>query len=649
MSQLPKLPFGILLCHHPDDERELDAYIKETFRSLMADVSKPALRCPGITVHHWSALGHEPSAWQQALPQTSSGLIILLLGPSLLIDKNWEDISGQLLKVQQQHPGWACIPVGLHEGALDYGPIRAGSYHVERIMREKPKHQLGAYRFMLAFEAAKKLYPAPSGRELKPLQLFLSFSHHDGQGASLAKGITATLSQTAELATFFDVADTIPGVSFEDRIFDAMQESLVLVIRSDSYGDRGFCRREVLTAKKQSRPVVVLNAFDEGEGRAFPYMGNVLQLHYHPQQKLKKKAVLKIVTRVLLEACRHRYQEAYVQEYCQHFGYDPEEYISLPAAPELLGKAQQSYGQDHQFLCYPDPPLGFEEEELIRQTLSPQWVCTPATLSIKDFSPTFLQGKKVALSVSEPDKLAQNGSHWLHIYMALTELSRYLLRAGATLVYGGHLGYRRDVNVLEVLLQQADNHRPTHEAAKAIINILAVPFHASKDMMARYLRQIQFINCPLPNWAESLEDGPMKNAAGLVSMREQLAERADLLIVLGGKTEGYSGIYPGLLHEVWQFAKAGKSVFVLGGFGGIAHEMLEAFAERPNHLNYNKELLDAMNQHAPYLPLLDDMLASICTSGRINPGMEESEQQVMQESTHLPLLISTVLKSIDKV
>ena len=64
----------------------------------------------------------------------------------------------------------------------------------------------------------------------------------------------------------------------------------------------------------------------------------------------------------------------------------------------------------------------------------------------------------------------------------------------------------------------------------------------------------------------------------------------------------------------------------------------QADNHRPTH--------DATKQHAPYPPLLDNMLASICTSGRINPGMEESEQQAMQESTHLPLLISTVLKSI---
>jgi hypothetical protein len=46
--------------------------------------------------------------------------------------------------------------------------------------------------------------------------------------------------------------------------------------------------------------------------------------------------------------------------------------------------------------------------------------------------------------------------------------------------------------------------------------------------------------------------------------------------VLGGQLSGYKGKMPGLAEEVYLAMRERKPVFLLGGFGGCAHAIIEA-------------------------------------------------------------------------
>ncbi|NVL83801.1 TIR domain-containing protein, partial [Escherichia coli] len=81
--------------------------------------------------------------------------------------------------------------------------------------------------------------------------------------------------QHTELQTFFDANDIAPGHKFALEIFNSIEHSALVVVRTDAYASREWCRREVIEAKRRARPIVVIDALTKAEERGFPYLGNV--------------------------------------------------------------------------------------------------------------------------------------------------------------------------------------------------------------------------------------------------------------------------------------------------------------------------------------------------------------------------------------
>ena len=63
-------------------------------------------------------------------------------------------------------------------------------------------------------------------------------------------------------------------------------------------------------------------------------------------------------------------------------------------------------------------------------------------------------------------------------------------------------------------------------------------------------------------------------------MRQQMIESCDALLALGGRRTGYLGKYPGIVEEAYLALRAGKPLFLLGGFGGSALAVIEALQGR---------------------------------------------------------------------
>ncbi|RBN36165.1 hypothetical protein DMN50_36905, partial [Priestia megaterium] len=59
-------------------------------------------------------------------------------------------------------------------------------------------------------------------------------------------------------------------------------------------------------------------------------------------------------------------------------------------------------------------------------------------------------------------------------------------------------------------------------------------------------------------------------------MREQMNEDIDIRLIIGGKTKGYKGRYPGLVEEAYLALKSNKPIFLIGAFGGAARCIIEA-------------------------------------------------------------------------
>ena len=61
----------------------------------------------------------------------------------------------------------------------------------------------------------------------------------------------------------------------------------------------------------------------------------------------------------------------------------------------------------------------------------------------------------------------------------------------------------------------------------------------------------------------------------MTEMREAMNKAIDARLIMGGKTSDYSGKYPGLFEEAYMALRDGKSLFLLGAFGGCARAVIE--------------------------------------------------------------------------
>jgi hypothetical protein len=210
-----------------------------------------------------------------------------------------------------------------------------------------------------------------------PIKLFISHSKHDESKLDAAKFRDYINSQT-QLKTFFDTNDIAYGSNFGDEIKKAAHESALVVFQSDSYSDREWCRIEVLEAKSAGCPIVIVNAIENGEKRAFPYLGNYPSIRF-------KSNFLDIIDLTIEQVLINLYQKIFLDSLTDMYGIKAGRILST--SPELFNfiqlKAQGlREGENFGLVVYPDPPLGSEEMEILNKLDSNFIFITPLTLPL---------------------------------------------------------------------------------------------------------------------------------------------------------------------------------------------------------------------------------------------------------------------------
>lgn len=210
-----------------------------------------------------------------------------------------------------------------------------------------------------------------------PIKLFISHSKHDESKLDAVKFRDYINSQT-QLKTFFDTNDIAYGSNFGDEIKNAAHESALVVFQSDSYSDREWCRIEVLEAKSAGCPIVIVNAIENGEKRAFPYLGNYPSIRF-------KSNFLGIIDLTLEQVLFNLYTKKYLDSLTDMYGIKADRILST--SPELFNfiqlKAQGlGIGENFGLVIYPDPPLGSEEMEILNKLDNNFVFITPLTLPL---------------------------------------------------------------------------------------------------------------------------------------------------------------------------------------------------------------------------------------------------------------------------
>lgn len=192
----------------------------------------------------------------------------------------------------------------------------------------------------------------------------------------LVERVRSIISHT-RLASFFDAQDLQPGRDWDEELRMRAGTSAMLVLRTDLYSSREWCQREMLIAKREGMPIVVLDALGRGEARGSFLMDHVPRVRVQRNSNSWIDSGILNGLNLLVDECLRRelwgWQSKLSQDTQADLGID----WWASNAPEpttlihWLEQNEVALRSDKAVLrvLHPDPPLGAEEGAVLKQIL----------------------------------------------------------------------------------------------------------------------------------------------------------------------------------------------------------------------------------------------------------------------------------------
>lgn len=257
-----------------------------------------------------------------------------------------------------------------------------------------------------------------------------------------------------------------------------------------------------------------------------------------------------------------------------------------------------------------------------------------------------LDGKKIAISISESENMNALGLSEAHLDEAMCEVARHMLALGATLLYGGDIRARGFTRLLYELVSRYRKDSVDFKSVASVISYL--PWSSITTITPDELRTLK---SDLSDTAEicllDLDGNPTEFAftaddrssahlhwaRSLRQMRIRTTNESMARIVLGGKTNGFMGDMPGIAEEVLISLNAEKAVYLLGGFGGCTRDILD--------------LIGVQNPHqtsAPNWPGSD--LFSAFRIESLNNGLSSAENMALATTPYVDQAVVLIIRGL---
>jgi hypothetical protein len=284
-----------------------------------------------------------------------------------------------------------------------------------------------------------------------------------------------------------------------------------------------------------------------------------------------------------------------------------------------------------------------------------------------------LNGKSIAISVSESEELELLGLSDNHIKDISIEIARYLIVNGATMLYGGDL---RTGGFTELFSELSYQYKYLGDKGKRFVNYFPFPNSravSQNDLANIFKKQVEakFINIPKHLGAIDIDKKyePFKNVEDryvlsecYADMRVKMANASDARIILGGKQKNYAGYFPGILEETIHSLKAGKAIYLLGGFGGATKSIIETISggkplQLTNDFQFDTEFLIEFREFASakseikldYDFILDFLKQYSIESISMKNGLTPEENQILFESTNIHEIVFLLIKGLKNI
>jgi len=395
------------------------------------------------------------------------------------------------------------------------------------------------------------------------LKIFISHAKSDGE--EIAKSIKEFIDSYLKLNNFFDKVEILDSQNWPEKLEEEIKDknSLFMYILSDNYAKTLWTKKELIIARESKKPIVGIDVLSNknevpiliANTKIFKLLQSIQKIEINCSNKflLHTKHNLREIINFLLK-------EALIFEVGRKKG------INLPRKPDLFDACKIK-----EDIIYPDPPMMNIEKDIFK-SCGKSNTYTPFTKIQKNLN------KKIAISVSESPDLEEKGMTIEHLNLLMIEMARYLIINGATLIYGGDLGYKKEFNFTAILAETFRAYNRLFENSnQKLINCSTYPFCKKIDEYIKNENKdaIEFdSDCSCIGEECDFDDIDII-AKNLTQMRAKITEKMDLKIAVGGKINGFSGFYPGVLEEVYLALKSKKGVILIKGFGGIVDKIVD--------------------------------------------------------------------------
>lgn len=288
----------------------------------------------------------------------------------------------------------------------------------------------------------------------------------------------------------------------------------------------------------------------------------------------------------------------------------------------------------------------------------------------KQIKKKFLNGKSIAISVSENEDLEKLGFTVQHLNDITIEIARHIIANDGKALYGGDL---RQNGFTTLFSELSNQYKRINDDTSGFSNYFVFPNSKQLTRSAR----IHFLS-------KNIEIHEVEDPKGLSidynsmydpktniehryiysecfkEMRIQMAIDCTARILVGGKITNYLGYIPGVIEEALHTLRENKPLYLVGAFGGATEKLIklvkgETVKELTNDFQYNTDFLnefkDYVGSKCDYTnyDLLKTELSKFDVKklSELN-GLSEEENEILFTSKNIHQIMYLLMKGLKK-
>lgn len=655
-----RTPISVHALFHRDNSEGPRLYT-ELYKLLCRNINDPF--SDGLDIPVYYSTGGEESEIKLADSSSTKKILLLFIDINMFCSNNWRAYISKLIESKDDNMLIVGVKQYKHSFSINKKIGEVQSIVVEdtdddHILLFEREHwdvfTTQLFDLLIRFIGGKK--------DKSPITVFISYSKKGNgsdpklkEGETTAKEVREFLSSDTKLNSFFDVHDILDGYNFGEQIKAHAGNCSLLILFTDSYSSREWCRIEALTAKENKVPIVAVFMMKGDVDRVFPYIGNIPSTVYDGNWR----KVINLLLRTTLDQLNETELLKTEKNATTDF---------LPYPPEAFNMSLLEKGITK--VLYPEPPLGNEELEVLKKISlkldQPVNFSTPMTYLTESIN---LQEKEIGISIADSTDIEAFGIGEEMFKDLTIELTRHLLKANGRIIYGGDLRDKGFTELFRDLARQYGQKEKEEADVQYIKNYLSWPLYndLSKDKIADYLAsRINLINVKPGSAVDKTEEklyipsnlskgAMLKWATSLTQMRTDSIKESYARIVAGGRTQGFSGFMPGIAEEFMIAYNSNKPIFLIGGFGGCAHVIANILEGKTNA----KKLLDKALENPKYREFLEHAenkgfkvgysFFDTIKADRLNNGLKLEDNERLFHSVDIIEIVSLVLKGLNEL